>query len=293
MLAINNKKISKLYIGGKEVTSMYIAGQRIYSSFKVKPFGECTDAELKKCLEMHYNGEIDLTEFWHIGDTRKIHLNGIASPSTNAYTDPWPEQDITIVITEMNYHDLETPINGKTKAIITCQVREAVNNLTADISVQGTVAFSTMPFSLAGWDFMNWMDNDFYNTAIPVGLRPLIKPIKHMLFDSREALKEQEFIQKVFLPSAAEVEKDPQMYNSSHSALIPWRYFTDNSSHKIKYGNNNGKSNNVAVEWLTLMPGYFLPFLGSMLYTVTATGELDYDGGQKNVGYAFTPAFCL
>ena len=54
---------------------------------KIVTFQEGTDNEIKAMLNAHYAGDINIEDYWHVGDTRKIHLNGIASPNTNSYID--------------------------------------------------------------------------------------------------------------------------------------------------------------------------------------------------------------
>ena len=54
---------------------------------KIVTFADGTDEEIAAMLEAHYAGDIDIEDYWNVGDTRKIHLNGIASPNENGYTD--------------------------------------------------------------------------------------------------------------------------------------------------------------------------------------------------------------
>ena len=46
-----------------------------------KSFEEATDEEVTKYLQLHKSGKIDLTEIWHVGDERTIHLNAMSAMS--------------------------------------------------------------------------------------------------------------------------------------------------------------------------------------------------------------------
>lgn len=263
----------------------------IATESKVLPFGECTDEELQGYLIQHYSGEINLTDYWKVGDTRVIHLNSIASPSEGSYTSDWPEQNIIIVIVAMNYHDLKNPINGNSKAIITCQTREALNNLTAAQNVQGDIAFSPyISYSFKDWSLLSWMNNDFYSKAIPTLLKDLIVPINHNMFDNRYDRLETTYAQRIFLPTLQEVE-----YSSTYSVnsiyKSPLTYFLTESN-KIKYGNNNGQSNGVPVCWWVATHGLWNSVGGDALYIIQADGT-SKQWGSRNEGNAFAPMFCL
>ena len=106
---------------------------------KIVTFADGTDEQIEAMLEAHYNGDINIEDYWHVGDTRKIHLNEIESPNEDEYIAAWVEQDITIVITALNHHDLAEPIGTRDKAAVTLQTRECLNDLSLGSNEKGCI----------------------------------------------------------------------------------------------------------------------------------------------------------
>lgn len=157
------------------------------ASVEIVTFENGTDDQIAAMLEAHYNGDIDIADHWSVGDKRKIHLNQVANPKGSGSA--WAAQDITIVITAIKHHDLATPINGKTKAAITCQTRECVNNNTASFKQDGhiypnlTSTESDLPVwaSSSPIGMRTWANGVFYTTAMPTGIKDMIKEITRNL----------------------------------------------------------------------------------------------------------------
>ena len=125
--------------GSLHVTGNVTVKGTVKQPVKIVTFQEGTDEEIAAALEAHYNGDINIEDYWNVGDTRKIHLNSIDSPNTGAYTNAWEAQDITIVITALNHHDLKEQIGTRTKAAVTVQTRECLNNLSQGYDENGCV----------------------------------------------------------------------------------------------------------------------------------------------------------
>ncbi len=89
-------------------------------------FEKATNAEIEKMLNAHYNGEINIEDYWHVGDTRLVHINAI--PADNNNSTSHVAQDMTFVIIGINHDDLKDQIGSRTKAAITVQCREVLGN---------------------------------------------------------------------------------------------------------------------------------------------------------------------
>lgn len=85
---------------------------------KIVTFADGTDAEIKKMIEAHYAGEINIGDYWAVGDKRIIHHNAMAAMGVS---ESHKANDYTYVIIGIEHDDLVATINGKTKAAITIQ----------------------------------------------------------------------------------------------------------------------------------------------------------------------------
>ena len=262
-------------------------------------------------LEAHYSGEINIKNYWHVGDTRLIHLNEIASPNTNGYTEPCDAQNITVVITALNHHDLKEKIGIRDKAAITVQTREVLNNITdyAGSDTEGTVFINfkndteTIFTKWSELPLRIWMNNQFLNTCFSSELQNLIKETKHnRLITNGETSKEtEEVIDKIFLPSYPEIlgnTRDTSYLNGATpngEEGTQWDYYKI-SSNKIRYGNDNGNSNsNECCWWIGSSSSYIDNYNNLSFYTWFFISSIN-SGCFANIGntaISLAPAFCL
>lgn len=66
-------------------------------------FADGSDSDIAKMLEAHYAGQINISDYWSVGDKRNITLNGTS---------------YEFAIMGFDHYDLTTAINGKTKAAV-------------------------------------------------------------------------------------------------------------------------------------------------------------------------------
>ena len=283
------------------------------ASLEVVTFSAGTDEQIKAMLDAHYNGEIDIADYWAVGDTRKIHLNAITLNDGGSRN--WAAQDITIVITAMKHHDLATPINGVTKAAITCQTRECINNNSAAYNENGHISWDmtrayvtdNSKVHWTGIAMRTWANGDFYNTAMPTGTKNIIKPIKHNVLSTRgcsgttsngTAVKTtEEVTDKIFLPTYPEIYGNTAFnYYLSNSTPAgeegtQWDYYKT-SSNRIKYGNNGGAKNSTAQYWWMGSPStaWYSSF-GGYWCRVRSDGTANNITGNNALGFA--PAFAM
>ncbi len=95
---------------------------QLQKSLETPPFSTATDEQLEKMLTAHYNGEIDIADYWKVGDTRLVHLNAISS--TSDVSESHVEQDMTMVILDFNHDNLKEQLGSRDKAAVTIQCRE-------------------------------------------------------------------------------------------------------------------------------------------------------------------------
>lgn len=164
--------------------SLWVNGQLVEGEFQIPTFADGTDEEIATALQMHYAGEIDLTDYWAVGDKRTIHLNAMTA---DGVSEAHHADDYEFVIIGMNHDDLVTPIGNITKAAITIQMDRILYKNTTDASYSSnwpTVAdeggkMNSTSTNVGGWtscDRRTWCNSVFYN-AVESGIKSLIKPV--------------------------------------------------------------------------------------------------------------------
>lgn len=90
----------------------------VKNGVEIVGWADGTDEQIAAMLQAHYAGDIDVTEYWAVGEKRAIPISAIAATgvSESHHADTYD-----YVIIGLNHDDLVTPVNGITKAAITCQ----------------------------------------------------------------------------------------------------------------------------------------------------------------------------
>ena len=127
-------------------------------------FSTGTEAELALMIEAAKNGNINLGDYWHVGDTRTVHHSAI---SANNGLEAQNEQDVTWVILDTGENSGYTFADGT-----------PVNFL---VGMQGSLAdrgvLATSDKAGDPWEDTarySWLNNDFRN-SLPQGFRSLFK----------------------------------------------------------------------------------------------------------------------
>ena len=125
-----------------------------------------TDAEVVETLRKHYAGEIDITEYWAVGDERKVRLsamNGIEGTETH------DSQTITLVL---------SAVGGKT---LTdggeCAFQVDQKDCLKTSGCIDTDSHSSI-FYWRDCDRRSWLNSTYYN-AMPETLRSIFKQFKN------------------------------------------------------------------------------------------------------------------
>lgn len=272
------------------------------AGYEIVTFADGTDDQIAAMLNAHYAGEIDIADYWAVGNTRKIHLNQVANPKGSGSV--WPEQDITIVITAIKHHDLVTPINGIKKAAITCQTRECINNCTSAYGTDYHIYPNLTSTSLtdnqawAGTSIISmrtWMNGTFLNTMMPTGIKNMIKTITHQRLTTHTSTTTTAVTDQIFLPSYSEIYGTASYSYYSLSGQTTegtqWDYYKT-ASNRIKYGNNAGNANSTAQYWWEGSPStYYDSSAGYYWCRVNTDGSASVSYG--NFAGGFAPAFAL
>ena len=111
-------------VGGNLAVEGNLSSTEPEPEFKIVSFMDGIDDELAAMINAHYNDEIDIRDYWHVGDTRTLHLYATSGSENNSAAHA--EQDMTIVIVAFNHDNLVEPINGHTTAAVSIACREVL-----------------------------------------------------------------------------------------------------------------------------------------------------------------------
>ena len=142
-------------------------------------FADGTWSQISKMLDMHYNGIIDIADYWNIGDEKEIIIDDIEATTINNTFLPFQlTQKQKIVIIGLKHDTLSTTMaNGLNKAAVTLQLKDCLNILmpmmTTTAPIGAACAFSQKALP-------SWL-NDYFVPALPTSLQNIIKTTKHAL----------------------------------------------------------------------------------------------------------------
>lgn len=233
-------------------------------------FSDGTDEEILEMVQAHYNDKIKLSDYWAIGDTRTVTLSAMSATYVG---ESHSSQDVQLTIIDFDHDDLVTPINGKTKAAISVQLKNCLNT-------KGYMNSSNT--NSGGWEESarrKWCNDIFYN-AIPSILRNDIKQVikkNYKVYNSNNITTTSDYC---FLLSETEIYGEKK-YSIDSTEGTQYEYYKT-SSNRIKQVSGSHDS------WSERSP------YGGSNYrfcTVYANGLADYNDASNTYGLA--PCLCI
>ena len=211
------------------------------------------------------------------------------------------KEDIVIEIVATEHTDLATAINGHSKACITVQTREVLNNYKDSNSdgVNGIYVNGDSSYDMTFTKWSNLYMRTYLKTtawgAIPEGdFKDCIKETHHWRHTNYNTADDEEVYDYLFLPSYPEI-----FGTASFSYYVPTthtegtqfeRYATQ--ANRVKQGNNNGVKNGTNVCWWEgSASSYYPSSRGYGWCDVHTTGVADSSTGNGVHGLA--PAFAM
>lgn len=125
---------------------------------KIVSWADGTDEEIAAMVAAADAGQINLSDYWHEGDTRTVHLSAMRVPEI------YSEQNVQFVLTDPGHYMLA---NGKPCNFVVIQ-KDCLNE---------TGYMNSWNTNLGGWndcERRGWCNN-VYRNAIPSSLRPIFK----------------------------------------------------------------------------------------------------------------------
>ena len=224
-------------------------------SYTPPTWSDGTDEEIIEALEKHYAGEIDLTEYWSVGDERVIHLNA-CNASSSAYTIA-SEQDSIWVLMNVGGKQLTTPINNKSECAFV-------------VGLKGVLSYRNDYFSCAMgsrvWSDTNnilryWLNNKWasFDTGLPIMLPASILGIfKEFVAISGSGEYTDDFssVNNYFaVPSEKEVLGTNVRGSSiAEDSLSQFEYYKTSANRVKHYGSSN---NYFVSQWWTRTGDYY------------------------------------
>lgn len=270
----------------------YDAGNRLLGEpegLKIVTFADGTDTEIAKMIEAHYAGEINIGDYWAVGDKRTIHHNAMAATGVS---ESHKANDYTYVIIGIEHDDLVTAINGKTKAAITIQTERMLYldtttkyNSTYDESHEcGYINSSgTNSDGWEGCERRTWC-NTVYKECLPDYIQNMMKQVKKLTSVGASSSTIKTSNDYAFLTS--EIEVNGEDSNSYEGEGEQYQYFKNATANKYKKPIYS--SNSVSGYYWTRSPNSYSKFSFCFVYrdgniAVSKTGST----------YGIAPCLCF
>lgn len=237
-------------------------------SFDIASWADGTDEQIVAMIEAADNGEINLADYWSVGDERQVTLSAMEATGVG---ESHVEQTVTFVL--MNAGG-KTLANATASGRTTCSFIVGMKNGLANGTTGESGYMNSPSTNSGGWDSCArraWC-NDVFRNAIPSTLRDIFKQHLNVTADGSSSTT-AESTDYFALPAEKEVIGKSKYANSTaESSLTQFEYYKT-SANRIK---NTGDGGSAGIWWLrSPQPGYSTRFC-----YIHADGSVSYDGAS-------------
>lgn len=195
----------------------------------IPTWADGTDEEIAEALTKHYNDEIDLNDYWTVGDERVVHLSAIVASSGYSAQ---PEQDVTLVLVNSGGRTLTKPINNHTKCAFVVGQKDCLATIWPFIYNSSNYIYGWGSSNIR--DKLNSQNSAGYLGTLPATLRSIFK--SHVIpycstFNSTSISTDNSIIG---LPARKEIIGTDDFYDMASSSYNQLAYYKD-SSNRTKY----------------------------------------------------------
>lgn len=252
-----------------EITKTVTTSIMAKSSLALVDWATGTDEEIVAMVEAADNGDIDLSDYWAIGDERVVTLSAM---SATYATETHAQQDVTFVLTSAGNKYLEkATASGRDTCSFTVSLKDCLNEVGWMQTTSSSSSVNTVwPTNCQR---KSWCNNVFYY-AIPSTLRPIFKRFKVVTASSYSQSSGVTSTYDYFtLPAYKEITGN-QGYSipKEYQALSQFTYYKNSSSNIQK------KINGSVGEYFTRSVS-----ANSTVYYVT----IKDDGSTNTTEYAY------
>lgn len=199
-------------------------------SLQLVPWSTGTDAQIKAMVDGYYAGDITLTQIksvWSVGDTRNVTLSAMSATGVG---ESHASQTVGLTIIDFNHDDLATSVNGKTKALVTVQLKNCLNE-------KGYM--NSTDTNSGGWEGSarrTWCNNTF-KSSIPSTIRTLIRNVNKKNYKVYNSTTLSTTSDSCFLLSETEIFGS-KTYSAGATEGTQYEYYKT-SSNRVKQVNDS------------------------------------------------------
>ena len=208
-----------------------------------------TDEQIATMIDAYYAGTFSLADVktvWHVGDVRNVSL---AAMSATGVGESHRAQTVQVQIIDFDHDTLTTSINGKTKALVTVDLK----NCLRDASVSDEQGSSNAEHgymndtgtNVGGWTSSRrraWCNNTFYN-ALPTYLKNKVKPVNKLTSAGNQSSTINTDSDSCFLLSEVEIF-GTTTYSKSGEGTQYSHYTTVSNRYKLPKWSSGASSDN-------------------------------------------------
>ncbi len=212
-------------------------GEEINVGCKIVSWTDGTDEEIVAMVEAADRGEIDLTDYWSVGQERKVTLSSMPDAGVG---ESHIEQEVTLVLMNAGGKELANPtVGGRT----TCSFIVGQKNGLANGSTGEFGYMNPNDTNFGGWYSCarrTWCNEVYYN-AIPSTLRSIFKQHKNITENQIGGILTTS-IDFFALPSEKEIFGSTISANPTAEADITQFSYYATSSNRIKKCGDSGSA---------------------------------------------------
>lgn len=204
----------------------------------ISTFASCTDEEIANMIQAHYDNQINIADYWAVGDTRTVSLSAMEATGVG---ESHRAQTIELVIGDFDHDDLTTPINGHTKAAVTLLQKDCLmdasnaSNPVNGFSNTENGYMNSSDTNVGGWkncERRTWCNNVYYN-ALPSAWKSIVKTVNKKSGTGDGSSSGTETTQdKIFL--ASEIEIFGKTVDSVSGEGTQYPYYKNTTSNRYK-----------------------------------------------------------
>jgi hypothetical protein len=217
-------------------------------------------------VEAADNGDINLSDYWAVGDTRTVHLSAMSK--STGINETHVAQDVELVLMDTNHFTLKTPTaSGRTTNSFVIGMKDCLIEYGK---------MNTTRTNAGGWNNSprrTWCNTVFKN-AIPSTLLPIFKQFKVKASAGNKSTDLVESVDWFSLPCISEAGLTYAYAVAEEGTTIQW-YNT--SSNRIKKLSSSGSAN----YWWTRSPD--TGYTNSFCFVLTGGTAADGDANGATV----------
>ena len=250
---------------------------------KIVTWAGGTDEEIVAMVEAADKGEINLSDYWAVGDTRTVRLSAMSNTGVG---ESHSAQEVDLVLMHAGGYTLNAAVaSGRTKCSFIVGQKDS-------LATDGYMNSSdTNRGSWNGSARRTWC-NSVYKNALPSTLLPIFKQFKTITAKTFNGSTNQESVDYFALPAAKEVfggSATSEGLDTSYSnltefnALFQFDYYKI-ASNRVKKLGKTGR----AYHWWNRSPNYYN---SSNFCSVGSDGTVDISYASMSIGLA--PFGCI